>query len=370
MKKKNKILIASTRDWCTIEIAKFYKNINNNTSILLISGDRSWGDIKLNLFLTPFRLLYKFIYKPYYLSHLVKIENLVFDLLICILIFIYRPKMCILWSNMSHLSLLLCNKLKINSVLYIGEEYLKSSKNRGVIEISNYWINNSYKEILAADTIIVESSFVKNSIPINFHNKILIVTSPINDLFRLNNVKRDNVNNIIKVGIISSSTRKNTKFVISILEILSTDHNFELHVFGDASFFTNTILTQINFKIIIHPYIKLFTQNDLIKYIEELSIIDIYLFPSLSDGGPRSLIEVSMLGISIVCSPNTIGPDLSKYCSNIKTISLDINLWVLYLNSYIENFNRDLKIKNKINNSIITNKRIEALNHIYSITFS
>lgn len=323
MEKKKKFLVASTRDWCTKAFAQRMKIV---TDVVVISADRSFGDIRLWILFAPYRLFYSIFKSPYYSSYFVYLENTVFDLIISLYILIYRPSGCILLSSMSKFSLRTCNFLRIRNILFVGEEYLVTSNAKGLHNIKTCWIRRAELELFNAERIFVESSFVRESLPVFYRSKTTVIFSPIHSAFEIfdGSTKKINLNGPIKFGIVSTYYKKNTMFALRVLENISRYCDVELHVFGDKSFFENSYFeNDLPFKIVLHSKV-----TNINSYITELSNIDAYLFPTLSDGGPRALVEIASLGSFVFSSQFCIAPDISQYFNNIYVLPLDVEKWV------------------------------------------
>lgn len=326
--KKNHVLVASTRNWCTKALSSYFTS--KGFDCFTISADSSFGDVSLRYFFWPVRLLKKLWPKPYYECVFNVIECYIFDLLVCIFILIRRPRFCLLWSGMSSNSVRVCKFLNIKSCLWVGEEYLGHSKSRGVLQARKHWLNEIDKALNFVDIVLVESTFVLKTLPDVFREKTHVVFSPVSSKFLdLGQEIPYADGRSIKLGIIGSTHRKNTGFAVDIANQVAKDQNCELHVFGDLEFFENGLSPPPKFKLALHEYF-----HEEKSYIEALQKVDVYLFPSKSDAGPRSLVEVAALGIQSIVSTNSIGPDLLKFFPNVKVSKLDKDLWVAAINEY------------------------------------
>lgn len=330
--KNTKLLIASTRNWCTTSLSRYFSS--KNFDCFTISGDRSFGDVNLAYFFWPLRIITNKLNSEYYQSIFNVIECYIFDCIVCLFILFRRPDCCLLWSGMSSNSARLCKFLKIKTCLWVGEEYLRSSQKRNILSIRKYWVKEIDICLDTVDLVLVESNFVLESLPIKVHKKTHVIFSLVSDNF-LNppEIITNSSSRPLRVGIISTSYRKNTKFAIDVLSDIKAKDDCEIHVFGDLTYFKNGPMPKDKIKIVLNKYYD----NDE-AYINALKMIDIFLFPSISDAGPRSLLEVALLGISVVASKNSIAPDLEKYFPNITALDLTKKLWIDEINS--DNFFR------------------------------
>jgi hypothetical protein len=326
------IIVASTRDWCTTSLAS--RLTKNGYKVFVVSADRSFGALRLGILFLPLRFVAKLTRDSYYLSFAIRVETVLFDLIIAMLILIRRPKAAILWSGMSRFSLKACSLLNIPSILWVGEEGFQSSMGRNIFSVPKFWIYRQNEEVRLARQIWVESSFVRDSLPLNVRNKTRILLTHISPNFfqriktssELVEISKEK----IRLGLVGCSRRKNVPFALKVAGEVSKVLEVDLDLFGFKSNFHAEGLAEA-VSVQIHPYF-----SDTSAFISELEKCDLILVPSTSDAGPRSLVEAAVLGKQIICSPNTIGPDISYIFKNIHVCSLNYMLWSKLIESLIE----------------------------------
>lgn len=329
---RKEIMMASTRDWCTTSLAS--RLTKNGHRVYVVSGDKSFGTLRLGILFLPFRLVVKLTRASYYFSFAIRMETAFFDLIIAMLILIRRPKAVVLWSGMSRFSLKCCSALDIPSTLWVGEEGFQSSMGRNVFSVPKIWIYRQNEEVRLARQVWVESSFVRDSLPLDVRHKTRILLTHISPNF-FHSIKIDpelveNSNKKIRLGLVGCSRRKNVPFALKVAEEVSKLLKVDLDLFGFSSnFHAEGIAEEVSVQI--HPYF-----SDTSAFISELKKCDLILVPSTSDAGPRSLVEAAVLGKQIICSPNTIGPDISDIFENIHVCSLNHLLWSKLIKSLIE----------------------------------
>lgn len=314
------ILVASTRDWSTRKIADMIRQAGDD--VLVVSADRSFGNIRLGMLFVPFRALSLLVKRTYYESPAIVLENRLFDAVVATLIFVLRPQACVLWAGMSSLSLWTCQRLGIGAALYMGEEHPEPSRRKGIHKMWRYWIRELDTEIARARRVITESTFVRESIPTAFRSKGRVTYSIVSDLFTsAGATRRPQVDGPRRLGMISTYPKKNARFAVDVARRLADDMEIEFHVFGDPHYFENNPET-LPFVVVRYAHLP---QGEL---IENMKAIDVFLFPTRSDGGPRALVEACLLGCDVISSPNCIAPDIRKYFPNLNVISLDVDKWV------------------------------------------
>ena len=350
------IFFASIHNWCTIELANYSAG---NQKIIIISGDRSFGNLKLWPVLYMFRFFVNILNinkQSHAYSFLVKCEYFLFDIFVAILILIFRPTRCYLWSGMSLLSLKISKLLLIDTILWIGEEYVPRRRLNipGLLVPDEYWKNKFSHEVELTKHIFVESTFVKNSIPENFHKKVSIVLTPIlfNNLSQHVSVEKSTFDlQHLKIAVVNSDARKNFNFALDVCNRLSNDYKIDLHIYSSQKT-SNFVAINKNLNLLYHPMLS---RSEFHSSLISNSI-DIFLLPSLSDGGPRTLIEILSLGIVSFTSEYCIGPDIKDIFSNIVVLPLNVNIWANSISHY--KFNIQFDLINEINNyiSIIKNQ--------------
>lgn len=113
------------------------------------------------------------------------------------------------------------------------------------------------------------------------------------------------------IGMISSLTpEKNHCLALAALkEVTKHHHNVKLLIVGDG-FFRSQILRKINEYRLQEHVILLGVRNDIVNI---LSIIDIFLMPSKTEGCPMALIEAMASGKPIVASPVGEIPEMLNF---------------------------------------------------------
>ncbi len=192
-----------------------------------------------------------------------------------------------------------------------------------------------------------------------FEKKGIILHNPI-EISKIDNINRDEVNNIkAKYSILSNNQIilghvgrfieiKNHKFLVEIAKILYDKNiNFKLFLLGDGENFENIrrLVKEYNLEnhIIMTGNVK--------NVYDYMSIMDVFLMPSLYEGLPLTAIEAQASGVNCILS-NNISPETDVGLGIVKFLSL----------SNIQNWIEEILIlsgKEKIDKEIIKNKMIE-----------
>jgi glycosyltransferase involved in cell wall biosynthesis len=162
-------------------------------------------------------------------------------------------------------------------------------------------------ESLFADHIIVASTYTKQTLIENniSPNKISIVpygvdTSrfPLKQCFNLENGK-------IKLVFVGQMIqRKGLVYLFEALKLLKSK-NIELTLIGRGVVDTNLIN---EYKKIINIHVKINLSHT--EMVKELHTQDMLIFPSLIEGFGHVIVEAMSLGLPVICTPNTAGPDV------------------------------------------------------------
>jgi hypothetical protein len=230
--------------------------------------------------------------------------------------------------GMSKYSIAVANFFRIKTVLYIGEESLDVATRKGIHQVNGRRLARLAAEQEAADLIICESQFVLNSLPAHIRHKTIPIGTLVQHAFIQNEtdtVAIQRSNNKFKICVIQTYLKKNVGFIYNIVNNLN--FNVTIDVFGDASYFKDRELPK---NTTIHgtiPFAKL--KSEILK-------CNAILFPTLSDGGPRALIESCLLGIPVIASPNCIAPDVIHIFPNLTVVDLEKDEWISALELLID----------------------------------
>lgn len=210
-----------------------------------------------------------------------------------------------------------------------------------------------------------------------FEKKGIIVHNPI-EISKIDNINKDEINNIKNnYSILSNKEQivlghvgrfieiKNHKFLIEIARILHDKNiNFKLFLLGDGEEFENIkgLVKEYN----LENYI-IMTGN--VKNVYDyMSIMDVFLMPSLYEGLPLTAIEAQASGVSCILS-NNISPETDVGLGIVKFLSLgNIQNWIeqILILSRKEKIDKEI-IKNKIiEEKYDTNSIIKELEKLYN----
>lgn len=160
-----------------------------------------------------------------------------------------------------------------------------------------------------------------------------------------------NVNNKIVIGHIGRfEYQKNHRFIIDIFsELLKENRKYELWLIGDGRL-RKEIENYIDSKD-IKEYVKLFGIVDNVN--ELLQAMDVFIFPSIYEGLGISLIEAQINGLKCIVSENI--QEEAIITDNVSKIPLGkMLLWKKKIEN-IKEYDRNIKISDKINNFSINN---------------
>ena len=313
---KEKILIACVGDWNTSQIFDFSKK--TGFKIKLISSFNGDFFCKSILRLASFFNKTFEGKKTFYMSKSNRLLFLLFDWYIALRLFFFKPNYFFAWSNMSLNSLKLAKRLDIKTFVYQGNASLRYDCKRLLVESLNSYILRQEKEQKIADKIIVESTFVKTTVLEPYRNKVIVIPTPaiVHKKKAIKKTEKDGNVDSISVAIIQANKRKNTDFALKALEFVADSYKVNVQIFGRCDiciFETKGITVNITGNLPRE------------KYLKKLTDCDIALFPTLSDGGPRALLECLSLGLPVISSKYCIAPDLD--IKNLQILELDEQLW-------------------------------------------
>ena len=155
---------------------------------------------------------------------------------------------------------------------------------------------SSYKAV----SILVRTNNTLDFIPdfFKFKTKVFLETSMESSIF---NYKK-NINNNETVKLIFTGRLVPFKNVISILKSLQyvpKDYNLELTIIGSGSE-EKKIKNEINL-LNLSNRVRLIKETTRENVLKKLSESDIYLFPSLREGGSWALMEGMAIGLPVIC---------------------------------------------------------------------
>lgn len=330
---KKKVLVACNGDWYTnlihesmlkldFEVCQF--NLRQN------KGFNYVGNSFLFYLLKLYSKLVKYSFhiipnKYYYRSCRVMIEYLFFDYLVSLHIRKSKPDLCFLWTTMSRRSIMTAKKLGIKTVLFNGSAPLNQfRKDLKMINNENYvfktWDKIQAQEFLLSDKILVESEIVKNYlINLSVDPEKIFVISPHVSKFKAERIYSNSFN----FCTIQINKGKGIDKLINYWKVINNQKkDINLHLIGSVSKKNQRLLNNL-------PNIKL--QGFLKKkdYQNILSTMDVALFPTYSDAGPRALFEAMAMGICPIISERSAGPDHIKNFVTGFVIRLDdTNSWI------------------------------------------
>jgi len=155
----------------------------------------------------------------------------------------------------------------------------------------------SYKAI----SIITRTNNTKGFIPSIFRNKVKVYleTSMESSVFNHQkdiSIKNNKINLIITGRLVPF---KNVISVVKALKYISSEYNYQLTVIGsgpeEKRIKNALVLLNLSNKV---KFIKETTRNEVLT---ALSKSDIYLFPSLREGGSWALMEAMAVGLPVIC---------------------------------------------------------------------
>ena len=167
-----------------------------------------------------------------------------------------------------------------------------------------------------------------------------------------NNILLGNIGRLEKV--------KNQEFLLNLLcEIRNIDDNYILILIGDGSL-RKEIETKIKDMNLTNKVLLMGNQKNINEFY---SAMDVFVFPSLYEGIPLTLVEAITNGLPIYCS-NNISHEFEKQ-KNVNYLSIDnVENWT----NKILNTSKELE-RNKVNNEFIKSydikKEAEKLQNIY-----
>lgn len=133
-----------------------------------------------------------------------------------------------------------------------------------------------------------------------FSNKIhvFLETAIEKDIFSLEKI-HDNKKRKIKLIMTGRLVPfKNTETVVKALPLIQSKFKYELNIIGSGP--EEKKIKNLISKLNLKKKVKLFNQMKRKKVLEELSKSDIYLFPSLREGGSWALMEAMAIGLPVI----------------------------------------------------------------------
>jgi glycosyltransferase involved in cell wall biosynthesis len=301
-------------DWHTISIAESLRQLGllramyitydiPRESVQLRSYARSWLGFRLKRrvgnMLGATRAMYqsRFIYEEFQkfdeaFSRKIKRED----------------RYAFVWSGMASQSIRKAREKNVKSLLFVGSAHIdfQSAIRRSVFpdagEIPEWWKQTLCDEYVIADQIIVESSFAKNTlvsagIPMG---KIAVLNPVVQSMPAIRSVSRSEAKPLI-LATVQLGIGKGTHLLIEWWKKLKLQKS-ELWLFGhwDSSLGTLDSLPEgIQFCG--------FLKGE--KFLNRLRQVDICVFPTMHDGGPRSLFQCMSAGAFPITSEFCAGPD-------------------------------------------------------------
>ncbi|MDB9783028.1 glycosyltransferase [Winogradskyella sp.] len=165
------------------------------------------------------------------------------------------------------------------------------------VYINPFVLIPSYKAV----SIITRTNNTKNFIPSIFKNKVKVYleTSMEPSVFNFKkdiSIKNKTINLIITGRLVPF---KNVISVVNALKYISSEYNYQLTIIGSGSeekkIRNALVLLNLSNKV---KFIKETTRNEVLT---ALSKSDIYLFPSLREGGSWALMEAMAVGLPVIC---------------------------------------------------------------------
>ncbi|MDR0865643.1 MAG: glycosyltransferase family 4 protein [Candidatus Symbiothrix sp.] len=151
-----------------------------------------------------------------------------------------------------------------------------------------------------ADVILARTYDTMNAIPRCFHKKtkVILETAMDNSVFEYKKEKNptDTVRLIISARLIAI---KNISMAIKALKYISQDRKWHLTIIGSGPekdrIIRETHNDKLDEKVTIIPFMP---RYEALKKIEES---DIFIFPSLKEGGSWALMEAMTIGLPVIC---------------------------------------------------------------------
>jgi glycosyltransferase involved in cell wall biosynthesis len=165
------------------------------------------------------------------------------------------------------------------------------------VYINPFVLIPSYKAV----SIITRTNNTKNFIPSIFRNKVNVYleTSMESSVFNHQkdiSIKNNKINLIITGRLVPF---KNVISVVKALKYISSEYNYQLTIIGsgpeEKRIKNALVLLNLSNKV---KFIKETTRNEVLT---ALSKSDIYLFPSLREGGSWALMEAMAVGLPVIC---------------------------------------------------------------------
>jgi glycosyltransferase involved in cell wall biosynthesis len=307
------ILVACNGDWYTNLIHKSLIDLGYNVTQINTSRKHNFDYVgnSFPLFIIKIiSILIKYSFhvipnKNYYKSKRIFLEYYLFDLFVSKYIKKHKPDLCFFWTTMSLRSLKTAKELNIDSILFNGSAPLKIFKQHLIIiknenTVFDSWISSQRQEFDICSKILVESEFIKRAImSLGIHSDKIHIISP--------HVKTHNVVNIateepINFCTIQINERKGFYKLLKYWNKIDNKNTAKLNLFGSISNKDKKLLL---------PYSNINNLGFLTKsdYVQSLSKMNVAIFPTYSDAGPRALFECMSMGICPIISERSAGPD-------------------------------------------------------------
>jgi glycosyltransferase involved in cell wall biosynthesis len=267
---------------------------------------------------------------------------------------------------MSKRSLKICNKLGIKCILFNGSSPLKLLR-KEMYEVKNQntifdsWIKYQQEEFDRASFIMVESQFVKQGI-ISLgikSNKVKIIPPHV----KTHSIQNESINRPFNICTIQINERKGFIDLISFLKTIDDWSNIRLNLFGSISKEHENLVKEYS-EINCLGFLKK------AEYYKSLSKMNLAIFPTYSDAGPRALFECMSLGICPVVSERSAGPDhIDDFVNGFVIPINDKQKWVDVLKYCIANpekvkemgLNAKHYVENKLDENFFPSKLKELL---------
>ncbi|MDI9217073.1 MULTISPECIES: glycosyltransferase [Clostridium] len=268
------------------------------------------------------------------------------------------------------------NSLKNISVVLValkyGNKVIVHSRNGGgdfnlvekiVNKINYYRLPKRKVKLLAVSNIAGKWMYGDNEDFIVINNSVDI------EKYKFNNYKRDEIRKLYnlegtKVIIHTGAFRKqkNHRFLIDIFnEILKIDSNYRLLLIGEGSL-KYEIENRVDSYGIKDKVLFLGARSDI---SELLSSADIYLFPSLFEGFPNSLIEAEANGLTCLVSDIITNEVIIANLCEVFSLKRSAEEWAKKIVSMKIINDREYGINYLKNNNLDINNEIMKLDKIY-----
>ena len=219
------------------------------------------------------------------------------------------------------------NRLIHSHSTKFSDVWLKSVRNRIIYFYAKYFATGQIACSEEAGTFLFKSKEF-----LIYRNAIDVERFRFSIKNRLDMRQRMGFNNTLVIGHVGNFDKvKNHKFVLNVFRELSLIiDDVVLCLYGEGALKDDLI--KLSYDLGINSKVKFMGRMNNMN--EELSGIDVIVFPSFFEGIPLSLIEAQACGLPIVSS-NTISKDV--ICSDrftMLSLKQDINIWVEQILEY------------------------------------